>query len=157
VHLGHETDILLHGKVDVAEAEAWLATQGAGWLRLRDNGLVASSHMPGLDGSGPPRVYHLMADGVSKGAAVAHDLKARGLVPAQAVAVGDSSSDLEMAATVGRMHLVGNALRHPDVAAMLHDGSNGDRMANVVVEQGSLGPDGRPPSWPPSAPRTSAR
>jgi hydroxymethylpyrimidine pyrophosphatase-like HAD family hydrolase len=95
--------------------------------------------MPGLDGSGPPRVYHLMADGVSKGAAVAHDLRARGLVPAQAIAVGDSSSDLEMAATVGRMHLVGNALRHPDIATLLEDRANANTMANVVVEPGTLG------------------
>jgi hypothetical protein len=109
-HEGHEADAMVRGLVDPAEVEAWLAAEGWGWLRLWDNG-VLSAHRdwPGLvPAARPPHVYHLMPDGLSKGAAVAWDLRRRGLSGADAVAVGDSASDLTMAAHVGRMWLVAN-------------------------------------------------
>ncbi len=56
----------------------------------------------------PPRVYHLMPRGISKGAAIAWDLERRGLSPADAVAIGDSVSDLEMAPAVGRLWITAN-------------------------------------------------
>jgi hypothetical protein len=113
-HIGHEADVMLRGLVDPAEVDAHLAASGFGWLRLHDNGVLV--HHPGetLDaGSLPPHVYHLLPAGLSKGAAVAADLARRGLDPAEAVAAGDSSSDLSMAPQVGRMFLVGGRVAVP--------------------------------------------
>ena len=104
-HAGHEVDVLLRGRADVAEVLAWLAARGAAHLRLRDNGLTA-------DGD---HVFHLIPAGVGKAEAVGWDLARRGLVPADAVAVGDSKADLEMASTVGSFWLVANALAHPGI------------------------------------------
>lgn len=130
-HRNREVDIMLRGVVDVAEADAWLAERGFGWLRLRDNGLIARVHMPELGVQ--PHVYHLVPDGVSKGEAVRFDLARRGIAAQDAVAIGDSASDLSMASHVGRMHLVGNAMRHPHIPALVTG------YDNVVVEEGTLG------------------
>lgn len=125
-HTGRELDVMFRGRIDVATTDAWLRDAGFSWLTLRDNGLISPAHMPEL--GGVPHVYHLVPQGVGKGEAVAWDLKRRGIDPADAIAVGDSASDLAMAGHVGRMHLVANALRHPDLAALL------PRYDNVVVE-----------------------
>ncbi|MCM3886395.1 HAD hydrolase family protein [Frankia sp. R82] len=130
-HAGREIDVMLRGRIEVAEVDAWLVEIGFGWLSMRDNGLIAPSHMPHLGGQ--PHVYHLVPDGVGKGDAVAYDLRRRGLSPAEAIAIGDSASDLEMAAHVGQMHLVANALRHPHIKELL------PKYDNVVIEDGSVG------------------
>jgi hydroxymethylpyrimidine pyrophosphatase-like HAD family hydrolase len=129
-HTGRELDVMIRGKVDVPATDAWLRDAGFGWLSLRDNGLIAPHLMPHLGAI--PHVYHLVPDGVGKGEAVAWDLARRGVDPADAIAIGDSASDLTMARSVGRMHLVANALRHPDLPGLLpsHD--------NVVVEKEPL-------------------
>jgi hydroxymethylpyrimidine pyrophosphatase-like HAD family hydrolase len=105
-HAGHETDVMVHGSVDVDEVSAWLVEAGFPWLVLVDNGRLPHVEMPAV--SGPVHVYHLMARGISKGRGVAADLARRGLTAAEAVAVGDSLSDLDMAGAVGRFFLVGN-------------------------------------------------
>ena len=130
-HTGHEADAMVRGLVDVAEVEAWLAGRGWGWLRLRDNGVLsARREWPGLAAEArPPHVYHLMPDGLSKGAAVGWDLARRGLSPADAVAVGDSASDLTMAAEVGRTWLVANGAAAPHMGPLLA----GARAASVDV------------------------
>lgn len=130
-HRGREIDVMLRGTVDVADADAWLAEQGFGWLRMRDNGLISRTHMPDLGVR--PHVYHLVPDGVGKGEAVAYDLGRRGIAPQDAVAIGDSASDLTMADHLGRMHVVANGMRHPHVPALVQT------YRNVVVEDGSLG------------------
>ena len=106
-HLGHEADVMLSGLVDATEVEAWLDKQGYGWLRLHDNGRLPpyAGLMP--DGS-QQHVYHLMADGITKGTGVAADLARRGLTPDQAIAIGDSRSDLLMAPHVNRFFLTAN-------------------------------------------------
>ena len=44
-HLGHETDVMMHGHVDVDDVEKWLATEGYDWLTFVDNGrLTRSKH-----------------------------------------------------------------------------------------------------------------
>ena len=138
-HTGHEADAMLRGLVDVAEVEAWLAGHGWGWLRLRDNG-VLSAHRdwPGLaPDARPPHVYHLMPDGLSKGAAVGWDLARRGLSAADAVAVGDSASDLTMAPHVSRLWVVANGAAAPHMPPLLA----GARAAgqDVRVAAGAVG------------------
>ncbi|MDT3443533.1 HAD hydrolase family protein [Pseudofrankia sp. BMG5.37] len=126
-HTGRELDVMFRGKIDIVAADAWLRAAGYGWLSLRDNGLISPAHMPDLGVN--PHVYHLVPDGVGKGEAVGWDLKRRGIDPSEAIAIGDSASDLTMARHVGQMHLVANALRHPDIAALL------SAYDNVVVEK----------------------
>ncbi|WP_131749324.1 HAD family hydrolase [Frankia sp. Cppng1_Ct_nod] len=130
-HRGREVDIMLLGNIDVAEVDRWLVAEGFNWLTIRDNGIISRASMPDLDDV--PHVYHLVPDGVSKGNAVAFDLARRGLRPDEAIAIGDSASDLVMAGHVGRMHLVANAVRHADLLGMLPD------YDNVVVENATLG------------------
>lgn len=133
-HLGHEVDVMLRGQrgqVDVTDVERWLVQQGAGWLRLRDNGVLREHKA--ATGLEAVHVYHLVPDGISKGAAVAYDLARRGIDPARALAIGDSASDLEMVPHVGRMSVVANGARAPHMAALIR------RHPNVVVEDTSLG------------------
>jgi hypothetical protein len=135
-HLGHEIDVMLRGQVDVVEAEQWLAAQGYEWLRLRDNGVLpstsASLRASRLEVTAL-HVYHLVPDGIGKGLAVARDLERRGIDPADALAIGDSASDLEMAPYVGAFSLVENGARPPHMLALI------ERHANVRVEKGSHG------------------
>lgn len=130
-HTGREVDVMLRGAIDVVKVDAWLVDQGFGWLSMRDNGLIPASLMRDLDEH--PHIYHLVPDGVSKGEAVAWDLARRGLARHQAIAIGDSSSDLAMAPHVARLHVVANGARHVEVSSVL------GAYDNVVVEKGAVG------------------
>lgn len=119
-HRGREGGHLLHGRVEVAEANALLAERGFDWAYLVDNG--AAGGWPGRQ----VRAYHLLPRGVGKAAAVADDLRDRGVDPAAAAAVGDSHADAEMAEVVGTYLQVANGHaptggnRFPLSAAMGH-------------------------------------
>jgi hydroxymethylpyrimidine pyrophosphatase-like HAD family hydrolase len=127
-HLGHEADLMLRGLVDVGEVEKWLAGRDLPWLRLHDNGRLPEQ--AGLTPDGQRlHVYHLMADGITKGTGVAADLARRGLTPDQAIAIGDSRSDLLMAPSVRRFFLTANGAHSVD------DG----QPDNVTVCQGENG------------------
>jgi hypothetical protein len=133
-HTAHAADALLRGRVDAAAVDAWLAERGWGWLTLNDNGAVPATPRMTLDADAlPPHVYHLMPRGISKGAAISWDLARRGLDPADAVAVGDSVSDLEMAPAVDRLWITANG------AAV--DGMRGliDAVPNVTVTDAPMG------------------
>jgi hypothetical protein len=142
-HLGHEVDVMLRGQVDTDEVEQWLEDRGFGWLQLRDNGVLPSRGLKAgtseslrhsrLRGVSALHVYHLVPEGVSKGAAAARDLERRGIDPAGALAIGDSASDLEMAPQVGSFSLVENGARPPHMADLLAC------HGNVRVEAGSHG------------------
>jgi hypothetical protein len=108
-HTTHDTDALLRGRVDPLAVDAWLTERGEGWLTLKDNGAIpATSRMTLDDDPLPPHVFHLMPRGISKGAAIAWDLERRGLTADDAVAIGDSVSDLDMAPAVGRLWITAN-------------------------------------------------
>lgn len=130
-HLGHETDVMLHGQVDVEGVNRWLADRDFSWLTLDDNGVLPSVTMPGVTGS--IHVYHLLARGITKGRSVALDLERRGLVPDQAVAVGDSLSDLDMARHVKRLFLVANGGEEPSIRTAA------EKLPNVTVCDDSVG------------------
>jgi hypothetical protein len=140
-HADHSADALLRGLVDPAVVDAELAELGAGWLTLLDNGAIpASRRMTLAPEALPPRVYHLMPRGISKGRAIAWDLRRRGIDPADAVAIGDSASDLEMAAAVGRLWITANGAATEGMAARLAaltgvavtDAAMGDGWAEAV-------------------------
>ena len=134
-HQERWSTILLRGEVDLEEARAVLMATGYAWLDLVDNGLIARSY-PTL------RVrflhaYHLAPRGITKHEGARHDLAARGLEPEEAIAIGDSLSDLEVGRTVGAVFVVANgepAVRdapHP-ANGYLTEGSYGDGVAEVV-------------------------
>jgi haloacid dehalogenase-like hydrolase len=133
-HTTHHTDALLRGRVDPLAVDAELAERGAGWLTLKDNGSIPpTSRMTLVPEALPPRVYHLMPRGISKGAAIAWDLERRGLSPEQAVAIGDSVSDLEMAPAVGRLWITANGARVDGMAGRLA------AVPNVTVTGAPMG------------------
>ena len=116
-HATHSADAMLRGNVDTDAVDTWLAERGWGWLTMNDNGEVPVTPDMTLDAAGlPPHVYHLMPRGISKGEAIRWDLARRGLTAADAVAVGDSVSDLEMAAAVGRLFITANGAAVPGMA-----------------------------------------
>jgi hypothetical protein len=133
-HATHEADALLRGRVDPVAVDAWLAEQGFSWLTLKDNGAIPTTSRMGLDDHRlPPRVYHLMPRGISKGAAIAWDLQRRGLAPEQAVAIGDSVSDLDMAPAVGRLWITANGAAVDGMAGLL------SAVPNAVATDGAMG------------------
>ncbi|MEU2350450.1 HAD hydrolase family protein [Modestobacter sp. NPDC049651] len=133
-HATHTGDAMLRGRVDTAAADRWLAAQGWEWLTVKDNGAVpATADMTLDDAALPPHVYHLMPRGISKGAAIRWDLARRGLDPADAVAVGDSMSDLEMAPAVGRLFITANGAAVDGMAGAIA------ALPNVTVTDGAMG------------------
>jgi hydroxymethylpyrimidine pyrophosphatase-like HAD family hydrolase len=133
-HTTHTADALLRGRVDPLAVDAWLAERGLGWLTLKDNGALPATSRMTLDADPlPPRVYHLMPRGISKGAAIAWDLERRGLVPADAVAIGDSVSDLDMAPAVGRLWITANGAAVDGMADLLA------AVPNAAVTEGAMG------------------
>jgi len=99
---------LLRGLVDTAEADRILAEGGFGWLRVQDNGLLSRGYL-GLE-AGSVHAYHVLPRGVDKGSAVALDMGRRGLSREHVIAVGDAIADLSMAAHVGALILVADAV-----------------------------------------------
>ncbi len=133
-HATHTTDALLRGRVDPLAVDAWLAERDGGWLTLKDNGAIPATSRMTLAPEGlPPRVYHLMPRGISKGAAIAWDLERRGLTPADAVAIGDSVSDLEMAPAVDRLWITANGATVDGMADLLA------AVPNVTVTDAAMG------------------
>jgi hydroxymethylpyrimidine pyrophosphatase-like HAD family hydrolase len=118
-HRGREVSHLFRGLVDAAEADALLAREGHGGLRLVDNGGV-HRRSPALVGLADVRAYHLVPRGASKGNAVARHMRARQIAPADAIAVGDSREDLETCMHVGAFWFVANALeRDPSLREVI--------------------------------------
>jgi hydroxymethylpyrimidine pyrophosphatase-like HAD family hydrolase len=133
-HATHAADALLRGRVDPAAVDRWLAERGWAWLTINDNGAVpATSRMTLAPEALPPHVYHLMPRGISKGAAIRWDLARRGLTAADAVAVGDSVSDLEMAPAVGRLWITANGAAVDGMTARL------STVPNVAVTEAPMG------------------
>jgi len=118
-HRGREVSHLFRGLVDAAEVDDLLTREGHGGLRLVDNGGV-HRRSPALVDLEDVRAYHLVPRGASKGNAVARHMRARGIEPADAIAVGDSREDLATADHVGAFWFVANALeRDPSLRAVI--------------------------------------
>jgi HAD superfamily hydrolase (TIGR01484 family) len=99
-HLSREVSHLFRGSLNVDEANELLAAEGHAGMRLVDNGEIAPD----------THTFHLIPAEVSKARAVAAHMRARGYAPEECVAVGDSREDLEVAAVLGRLFLVANAV-----------------------------------------------
>ncbi len=132
-HVTHTGDAMLRGRVVTAAVDAWLGERGWGWLTLKDNGRMPRTSRMTVGGEGDLHVYHLMPRGVGKGHAIAWDLARRGIDPADAVAIGDSVSDLEMAPAVGRLWITANGADVPGMAEAIA------ALPNVRATAGAMG------------------
>jgi hydroxymethylpyrimidine pyrophosphatase-like HAD family hydrolase len=125
---------LFRGLVDTQEAERVLDDAGMGWLHLHDNGRLHRAYL-GLE-PGVAHAYHLMPRGVHKGSAVALDRERRGLAREETIAVGDAIADLSMAAEVGALVLVADAVAGD---AALAAAANEIENVFVTTRPGNLG------------------
>jgi phosphoglycolate phosphatase len=118
---------LLHGLVDVGEANRLLVDEGLAWAYLMDNG--ATGGWPGRT----VRAYHLLPRGVGKAQAVDDDLRARRVRAEEAAAIGDSLADMAMAGAVGTYIQVANG--HGELGGNRFgvEGHMGDGFAEAVA------------------------
>ena len=130
-HLNREATHVLRGNVPLAQAQAALDTLSLP-VRIVDNGII---HPPvhGLIDVDEVHAYHLIPDGVHKSDAIERDLTRRGLGRMDALAVGDSATDVEMADAVGLGVLVANALDDERVV------ESAAGRTNVAVTHGKRG------------------
>ena len=126
--IGREVSHLFRGSVDLDEVGSLLAARGLEWLRLVDNGVVRehAEQMPALP---TVHAYHLVPAVASKARAVARHMQARGYVPAECIAVGDSREDVDTADVVDRFWLVANALERDPTLATEVSGRTNIRIA----------------------------
>ncbi|HEY3318122.1 MAG TPA: HAD hydrolase family protein [Coriobacteriia bacterium] len=134
-HAPYHTDRLvthaLRGEVDLAAAQTVLDTFELP-LAIVDNGVIRPLRHTLVD-IRHIHAYHVMPRGVTKVHAIEADLAERGRVREDAIAIGDSVTDVAMAPAVGLLVLVANALEQAEVgeAAAIHD--------NIVVTAGAAG------------------
>ncbi len=137
-HLNREATVMLRGYVDLEEAQALLDTLDLP-IDIVDNGIVHPL-VTGLDELPEIHAYHLMPAGARKQRAVELDRERRGLRREQAVAVGDSAGDVDMADVTGLGIVVANGLEDGAVveAARARDnvyatrGMRGDGWAELA-------------------------
>jgi hydroxymethylpyrimidine pyrophosphatase-like HAD family hydrolase len=129
-----QATMLFRGFLDPAKATIELAEAGYVWLELLDNGVIRRTYNT-LDVP-EVRAYHLVPRGVNKASGVALHRERHGLGLEETAAVGDSLSDAQMAASVGRCFIVSggeDALRDakPDNVSILEE-LGGDGFARAV-------------------------
>lgn len=114
-HLDREVTHVLRGNVPLLAAQTVLDTLPLP-VTLVDNGII---HPPKhtLVGVTEVHAYHLVPTGVGKQHAIRTDLAERGLARDEAIAIGDSAADIEMADAVGLMVVVRNGLDDPMLRA----------------------------------------
>jgi hydroxymethylpyrimidine pyrophosphatase-like HAD family hydrolase len=125
--IGREVSHLFRGGVPLDEVAQLLSAHGFGWLRLVDNGVVREHKIPGID---VVHAYHLIPAGASKARGVARHMQARGYLPEQCIAAGDSREDLDAARVVGTFWLMSNALERDPTLAEELSGRGGVRIAS---------------------------
>jgi HAD superfamily hydrolase (TIGR01484 family) len=104
----------LRGQVDMVAAQAILDTFVLP-LAIVDNGVIHPMRHTLTDVT-RVHAYHVMPKGVTKVHALEADIAERGLTTSQAMAVGDSVTDLAMAPAVGMLAIVRNALDQAELA-----------------------------------------
>lgn len=130
-----EVSMMFQGHVDQDEANRALADAGHGGLELRDNGRMRRV-IDELEVT-ETHAYHLTPKGVGKASGVRLHRERHGIARERAAAVGDSPSDLEVAAEVGAFFLVANGLealggRLPAEGPIVTTGARGDGFAEAV-------------------------
>lgn len=109
-HENRDVSHLFRGWLDTSEANAFLAEEGHGNLRLVDNGRIRRKseklkfeHL---------HAYHLIPGVSSKTAAVERHMQIRGYAREEVIACGDSREDMQVASAVGEFFLMRNAVEN---------------------------------------------
>lgn len=131
--MARESTHLLRGCVDAAKAQAVLDALDPP-IDFLDNGVVRTTPTLACDGY-PAHAYHLVPRGVSKIQALRLDLELRTMTGTDALAIGDSVTDIAMADAVSLLALVDNAFESPAVIAELERHT----PANLVRLRGARG------------------
>jgi hydroxymethylpyrimidine pyrophosphatase-like HAD family hydrolase len=130
-HRQRELSLLFRGRIDVDDANAFLAERGHTGMRVIDNGAIFSP-MEGIDG--PAHAYHVLPEAASKARAVAYHQRTRGYAPEECIAIGDSVEDLDVAEVVGRFFVPANGPeRDPALLEAIA------ARPNVTVTEGRMG------------------
>ncbi len=131
-HEGRVLSLLFRGKIGVDHANELIAEQGEAGrdLRFLDNGAIGRP----MEGIEVTHAYHLVPGGASKGKAVGAHMRARGYLPEECIAAGDSIEDLGTADYVGRFFCMANGYeRDEPLRAAITD------YDNVTVTEGRMG------------------
>jgi hydroxymethylpyrimidine pyrophosphatase-like HAD family hydrolase len=130
-HVDREATHVLRGSIDLASARAALDALELP-VHIIDNGIVRAPQNT-LTGVAEIHAYHLVPKGVNKARAIEQVLAHRGMGRADALAIGDSATDVEMADAVALGVMVRNAL---DDARVIEEAARRD---NVVATRGERG------------------
>ena len=130
-HTDREVTHVLRGSIDCAGAQTALDTLEVP-IAIIDNGIVHPPRHTLVDVD-EVHVYHLVPRGTSKEAAIRTLLARRGLTPDDAIAIGDSATDVEMMNAAALGVLVSNALVDPKVMAAT------EGLDTIVATRGERG------------------
>lgn len=108
-HVNREATHVLRGNIDVAAARRLLGELDLP-IDIVDNGVI-NPPATTLTGVSEVHAYHLLPAGVTKAGAVATDRERRGIDSANALAIGDSATDVQMAEEVALCVMVGQSAR----------------------------------------------
>ena len=130
-HLDREATHVLRGNIDITEARAALGALELP-VALIDNGIVSAPQNTLVDVT-EVHAYHLVPKGVHKARAIELVLSHRRLKREDALAIGDSATDVEMADAVALGVMVRNAL---DDDRVLAEAARRDNVVATRKERG---------------------
>jgi hydroxymethylpyrimidine pyrophosphatase-like HAD family hydrolase len=130
-HTDREITHVLRGHIDCAAAQDRLDTLDVP-IAIIDNGIINPPKHTLVDVD-EVHAYHLVPKGTSKELAIRSLLERRGLTPEDAIAIGDSATDVEMMNAAALGILVNNALGDPRVLAAA------EPLEHVVATRGERG------------------
>ncbi len=111
---GRECTHVFRGLIDVNEVSGFLEKNGFDWLQIIDNGIIGRRGSLKKD-LVEIHAYHLLPKEAGKDSGLKRDLELRGSKKSEAIAIGDSFSDLRLASKVSALFLVANAFsEHSD-------------------------------------------
>lgn len=131
-----EVTVGMRGEVPDAEAQAILDRAGMGLVWANNGHLTHVSRPTTLElpEGVPGRAFNILPGGVDKGTAIERFCALRGIDPAEALAIGDSSSDFLMANAVDLFVLVENGLENPGAEEFMAAAPNAYVANGRIVE-----------------------
>lgn len=116
--LQRDYSLILRGELDTDRARQVVSDATDLPLDFLDNGIIRPRAHTLVD-CAAIHAYHVLPRGISKANGVALEMRMRGVERTQAVAIGDSASDVAIASEVAAFFLVANGLADGAVVAAL--------------------------------------
>ncbi len=111
--LNRDVTHAMRGNVDVEDVRRFLME--GGWeLSLEDNGMLFRVRNTTLKDLGEIHGYHVVPANTSKAIAIRKDMEREGIDPSTAVAIGDSTGDIEMGHSAGALVVMANCIEGPN-------------------------------------------